>query len=219
MSVPTGLIRVIAGLGLVGGGAWAQAATITVEASSVGNIVLSSTDTSTLGTQATPWTINETYNSHGHLRFGSDQRGGPLGDDNPTGSGHDFGKWISKTVTNNSGIVWTSFELELQVQLGTPSGQGDGLSFADGSGLETLFTSSVFSAYTRQDVARDYLNFSGGVVDVGQSVTFNFVVSDNSGNDPFYLLQTANKQDIPEPASLGLAALALCGVALARRRR
>ncbi|MGH8681438.1 MAG: PEP-CTERM sorting domain-containing protein [Burkholderiales bacterium] len=199
-------------LGLLVATPAAHAAAITVQA---GGISINSTDTTAAGTLADPWLINESMTSAGTLRFESE----PLGADNPTGSGHDRGKWVQKTIINDTGITWTSFELELQVILGTASGQGDGLSFADGSALTDDFFSDEFSTYTRIDVLRDYLNFSGGEVLAGESVTFAFAITDNIANDPFYLLQTANKVDrLPEPGSLLLVALGLGGLAYARRR-
>jgi hypothetical protein len=194
----------------------APAATVGVQS---GGIIINSVNTATTGSQAAPWLINETMTAAGTLVFSST----PLGNTNPTGTGHDEGKWISKTVVNNSGLTWTSFELELQSLLGTPSTSGDGLSFADGSSLTGLFTSNQFATYTRQDVLRDYLNFSGGDVLAGESVTFNFVITDNSSNDPFYLVQTPNRVDvpaIPEPETYGmlLAGLGFLGF-VARRRK
>ncbi len=192
----------------------ASSATITVES---GGISALATDTSTVGSSGDPWLISETMTGAGTLKFAST----PLGTTNSTGTGHSRGKWISKTVLNNTGSTWTSFELELQVILGTASGGGDGLSFADGSSITGSFSSNQFSGYTRIEDARDYLNFNGGDVLDGESVTFNFAITDNSGNDPFYLLQTPNRVDaIPEPETYAmmLAGLGLLGF-VARRRK
>lgn len=196
-----------------------QAATIISVQS--GGITLNSTNTGTAGTQADPWTISESMTGAGVLQFLADPNGSPVGPENTTDSGHSTGRWISKSVTNNTGIAWTSFEVELQLVLGTPSGQGDGLSFADGSAVAMSFSSDVFPTYTRIDIARDYLNFSGGVVNPGQTVTFNFVITDNFDNNPFYLLQTPNRADIgetPEPSTWAMFGSALIGAGLLRRR-
>ena len=100
-----------------------------------------------------------------------------------------------------------------------PSGEGDGLSFGQGNAL--AFTSNVFTDLTRLDVDRDYLNFSGGVVNPGESVTFFFAITDNSANNPFYLVQTPNRVDggsVPEPTTLLLLGAAL-GAGILRRRK
>jgi len=196
---------------------YASSASVTVQS---GGIALNSIDTTNVGNQGDPWLINETMTSAGTLRFAEN----PLGGDNPTGSVHAAGKWITKTILNNTGNTWTSFELELQVVLGTPSSNGDGLSFADGSNLTGLFTSDQFSMYTRQDVARDYLNFNTGDVLPGESVTFRFVITDASANDPFFLLQTPNIVDrpaVPEPETYAmlLAGLGLLGFIAHRKRQ
>ncbi len=172
----------------------ANAAIITVES---GGLTIVDFDDSTAGTQSDPWLLEESVTGAGLLKWT-----GGLGGGVP-GIAQSAGKFLAITKWNNTGQAWTSFELELQVTQGSPSGEGDGLSFAQGNGL--TFTSDIFSNLTRIDDTRDYLNFSGGIVNPGQSVTFYIAISDNSGNDPFYLLQTPNKVDrdpeVPEPST------------------
>jgi len=180
-----------------------------------GGITGFSADTSTVGSSGAPWEINETMTSAGTIRLAE----GPLGSGNTSGSGHSYGKWFTKTVLNNTGVAWTSFELELQILLGTPSLDGDGLSFAQGSGF--TFSSDKFGTYTAIEDIRDYLNFSRGLVDVGDTVTFNFAITDNRLNDPFWLLQTPNKVDspaVPEPSTFLLLGAGLAGLGFLRRR-
>jgi hypothetical protein len=186
-----------------------------------GPFTLNSFNTSSaLGALGTPWTINESFTGIGSgiLQF-TDDDNDSLGPGNPTLSGHNTGRWIQKTVTNTTGVTWTSFELELQEILGTPSSEGDGLSFAQGGGL--VFTSSLFTTFTRQDITRDYLNFSGGSVLNGQTVTFLVAVTDNTPQSTFYLNQTPNKVDlpVPEPCSLLLLVAGLAGGYIRFRNR
>jgi|SRR5215510_11210842 len=187
-----------------------------------GPFTLNSFNTSSaLGAQATPWTLNETFTGIGSgiLQFTDATDNDSLGPGNLTLSPHVTGRWIQKTVTNNSGVPWTSFELELQEILGIPSDETDGLSFAQGGGL--VFTSNIFTTFTRQDITRDYLNFSGGTVLNGQVVTFSVAVTDNTPQSTFYFNQTPNKVDlpVPEPCSVLLLAAGLAGGYIKFRNR
>lgn len=171
-----------------------SAAVITVHG---GGLTVVNFDDSTVGSEADPWLLEESVTGTGTLQWSGGLGGGV------SGINQSQGKFLAITKWNNTGLAWTSFELELQVIPGLASGEGDGLSFAQGSGL--TFTSDIFANLTRIDIERDYLNFSGGIVNPGESVTFFIAIGDNSANNPFYLLQTPNKLDrdpeVPEPST------------------
>ena len=139
---------------------------------------ISTYDFTKAGTLADPWLLSENFTGIGPLVINlSNLQTHPVGPQNDTGSGHSYGKWFSKTVTNNTASAWTSFDLELQSVLGTPSTDGDGLSFAQGAGF--AFTSDKFTTVHSIEDVRDFLNFDGGSVGIGESVTFSFAITDN----------------------------------------
>ncbi len=107
---------------------------------------------------------------------------------------------ITLTVENNTGFIWTGYVLELD--------QGENATFfgtASTSGPE-------FGTVTYP--GDKTINFSGTeYVDIGESVTFNFVIDVPNFGDGFALTQTP----IPEPATIAL--LGLGSILLLRRLR
>ncbi|MBN2243056.1 MAG: PEP-CTERM sorting domain-containing protein [Acidobacteria bacterium] len=168
------------------------------------------------GTEQDPIVLNETVTGldvtlsiEGMPQFG-----------NLTGSGHSTGFAIQKVVTNNTGIDWDFYDHELQEILGTPSSDGDGLSFAQGYAAGRPWTSDVFMSYNEIILPRDYINFFNGIVPNGGEVTFNYIITDNSPIDLFYLRQRPDFEAvIPEPGTLLLFGTGLTGLALVAFRR
>ena len=120
-------------------------------------------------------------------------------------------------------FAWNSFDMELQEIFGTPSPDGDGLSFAQGFTGARPFTSSVFTMVFEESTVRDQISFFGGTVNPGETVSFMFAITDNSPIDTFFLRQRPNFIDpeapeIPVPAALPLLASAIGGLAYLRRR-
>jgi hypothetical protein len=218
MHAPSSGVRlvasVIAALAATAAGA---ATTLTVESGPAGSVTL---DSSTAGTNGDPWLMTESVGAVAPVVVRLDNPDtNPVGPDNSTGSGHAFGKWFSKTVTNNTSDVWTSFDLELQSELGVPSVDGDGLSFAQGASL--VVSSDKFSNVHRVEDVRDFLNFDGGSVGIGESVTFLFAITDNGDRNTFWLSETANRVvgNVPEPETYALMLAGLGAMGWMARRR
>jgi len=195
-------------------GSFVQAAiTFSENASTAANGSLSFT--AGAGTQANPFILNETLTGGEYIV----NINGLPGFGNPAGTGHTAGFWLEKIVTNNTGVTWNSFDNELQEVLGTPSGNGDGLSFAQGFSPRP-FSSDKLPLWSEIFDPRDYVNFYGGSVAPGQTVTMWMIITDNSPEEQFYLRERPNypTPGVPEPMSLLLLGAGLLGVAGLRRR-
>jgi hypothetical protein len=142
---------------------------------------------------------------------------------NLIGSAHTNGFALRKVVRNDTGLTWSFFDHELQEVLGTPSSNGDGLAFGQGFAAARPFTSDVFTVVNEIIDARDFVNFSGGTVAPGATVTFNFVITDNSDarDDLDFLRQRPNFRvgTVPVPGTLLLLGLGLGGLAAVARKR
>lgn len=207
-------VGAIVSLSLAAGSALGQL-TVTVNPGSAGIIAV--TNVSGTGTLADPLVIEENWFG-ASLTATIDIRGAATqaaaGID-PSGGPFAWGIYVQKRVTNNSGVAWEFFDNELQQILGVASSDGDGLSFGQGFAGARPFTSDIFADTLEEIDLRDFLNFRDGIVNPGQTVVLNFLITDNSPEDIFFLRQRPNF--VPAPGMAGL--IALGGLAAARRRR
>lgn len=98
---------------------------------------------------------------------------------------------FESVLTNRSNTPWVFFDHELQEQFGVPSPEEDGLSFAQ-QFASARPTSNMFSRVDEVTDIRDFANFSGGVVNPNETVTFRYFILDNDPNDLFFLRQRPN---------------------------
>lgn len=132
------------------------------------------------------------------------------------------GFFITKVVTNNTTADWSFYDNELQETLGTPSADGDGLSFAQGFAAVRPFTSDVFTSVFEESTIRDQVTFLNGLVKIGETVSMSFAITDNTPIDEFFLRQRPNFVDpgvVPVPAALPLLVTAIGAMGFAARRR
>ncbi|MEM8808989.1 MAG: hypothetical protein AAGF01_23465 [Cyanobacteria bacterium P01_G01_bin.38] len=99
---------------------------------------------------------------------------------------------FESVLTNRTDTPWIFFDHELQEKFRIPSPEEDGLSFAQQFSSLRPFTSNAYSIVDEVTDVRDFVNFSGGVVNPGQTVTFRYAILDNSPTDLFYLRQRPN---------------------------
>ena len=113
-----------------------------------------------------------------HSRFGNRIR-----------SQHDVGFAVTKIVTNATSQPWTLFTLELREKLQQESPFGDGLSFGQASEAGRPFVSDRFETNIETREPYDGVQFFDGVVEPGETVVLNFVITDTTPRWKFYLMQ------------------------------
>lgn len=126
-----------------------------------------------------------------HARFGNRIR-----------SQHDVGFAITKVVRNATSQPWTLFTLELREKLQQESPFGDGLSFGQESKAGRPFMSDRFETNLETEEPYDGLQFYDGVVEPGETVVLNFVITDTTPRFKFYLMQKRDNnfvRDLPSP--------------------
>lgn len=97
---------------------------------------------------------------------------------------------ISIVSRNLTGAFWRFYDHELQETAGVPSGENDGLSFAQGLGHARPYTSDRYTQADEVTDTRDFINFYRGAgVESGASVRFNYFITDTIPNQRFYIRQ------------------------------
>ncbi len=126
------------------------------------------------GSIADPFVVVEriTDEDGGILTFRADPSLGNL-----IGSPDAIGFALVKVIKNATGHAWSGLEIELQSQLGVPSGHTDELSYGQGTTLGRPFTASAFAVVSLMDEPYDRIECTEGDVPSGGAVTLRFVVS------------------------------------------
>lgn len=105
---------------------------------------------------------------------------------------------LVKHVINRSGRVWAGYHVELQEILNQPSTRSDGLSFNQAGSQPPDVEADPFTLNNRRFEPLDRIEFLGGAVDPGGTLSLRLTITDPTPVSPFYLLQD------PQLVSAGL---------------
>jgi hypothetical protein len=108
---------------------------------------------------------------------------------NRVGTLHVTGLALRKVILNRTPFVWNFVDFELQQVFGASSDYLDGLSFGQGSTAGRPFTSTRFEDVNELDEPLDSITFHGGALHSGESAVFDFVITDTTPIERFYLVQ------------------------------
>ena len=127
---------------------------------------------------------------------------------------------ISIVSRNLTGAFWRFYDHELQETAGYASSENDGLSFAQGIGPLRPYISSHYDRADEITDVRDFINFYQGIgVNPGETVRFNYVITDTIPNQSFFIRQrpdyrpnaiptpTVSPQPLPSKPSAPIPAL------------
>lgn len=98
---------------------------------------------------------------------------------------------MRKIVKNGTRERWQEFDLELRGHFNNPSDYFDGLSFDQMKTMEHPSASDLFAHSRPVMEPFDYLRFSDGVVEPGETVSFEIVITDATPRPTIFLVQRA----------------------------
>lgn len=106
--------------------------------------------------------------------------------------------WLRMDVANASGEACIHYDHELQIQLGLPSADDDGVSFGQGDAWLRPYRSDRFASVIEETEARDFVNFTDGLLPDGERGLFELVASmswfgEAPGYDGIFLVQSCNR--------------------------
>lgn len=110
---------------------------------------------------------------------------------------------ISIVSRNLTGAFWRFYDHELQETAGVSSSENDGLSFAQGLGAVRPYTSDHYTQADEVTDVRDFINFYRGAgVNPGESVQFDYFITDTIPNQQFYIRQRPDYRTNTKPTSV-----------------
>ncbi|MEM7063632.1 MAG: hypothetical protein AAF572_10765 [Cyanobacteria bacterium P01_B01_bin.77] len=110
---------------------------------------------------------------------------------------------ISIVSRNLTGAFWRFYDHELQEKAGVSSSENDGLSFAQGLGAIRPYTSDRYTQADEVTDVRDFINFYRGAgVNPGESVRFDYFITDTIPNQQFYIRQRPDYRTNTTPTSV-----------------
>lgn len=97
--------------------------------------------------------------------------------------------YLRLITINGSGLPWLEFEFELQEIRGEPSTFGDGLSFDQRKTDSSTTRSDRYAEFSRNYEPYDRLIFREGHTDAGQTVSFEFLITDFTPRAQYFIVQ------------------------------